>query len=157
MALMERKLYEKVSNTGGRPINYVPCRHADEKREDYTCCGSCPCVRNHTFCEKFCQCSERCENRFVGCRCKSVFCIFSTRKIMSELRVISEVNATASRASVLWPAESVTPICASDVERMTTAISCPLARTSVCRDICESTSSSVSFLSCLLRIRSILA
>ncbi|OAF67154.1 hypothetical protein A3Q56_05126 [Intoshia linei] len=46
--------------------NYIPCNH---KESTANCNSSCICMRSKTFCEKFCNCSSKCSNRFAGCLC----------------------------------------------------------------------------------------
>jgi len=59
----------KISDTGVRKVeNYIPCNHPGRhcaKAEN------CTCIENGTSCEKFCQCSINCVNRYPGCLCKS--------------------------------------------------------------------------------------
>jgi len=54
--------------------SYLPCSHdgscTDIGENDGTEIGPCVCADRHTFCEKFCQCSLDCPNRFPGCRCR---------------------------------------------------------------------------------------
>ncbi|RYG96101.1 SET domain-containing protein-lysine N-methyltransferase, partial [archaeon] len=71
-----------------RPMNtfripYEACNH------DGPCSStlSCKCLRNGTFCEKFCGCSEACKNRFVGCKCKKSGCITKTCPCFAASRV----------------------------------------------------------------------
>lgn len=49
-------------------VNYTPCNHPGRHcvKADY-----CSCIQNGTSCEKYCQCSMNCVNRFPGCSCKN--------------------------------------------------------------------------------------
>ncbi|CAF0965002.1 unnamed protein product [Brachionus calyciflorus] len=70
---LARKLHQEVNGDGddqeadsASVNNYFPCDHPGEP-----CNDKCRCVQNRNFCEKFCQCSDDCINRFRGCKCKS--------------------------------------------------------------------------------------
>lgn len=59
-----KKTQVRRDPTSSHAHNYIPCDHPGVKCDD-----SCRCVQVH-FCEKFCQCSPDCPNRFPGCKCK---------------------------------------------------------------------------------------
>lgn len=47
--------------------SFTPCSHDGE-----SCMRDCcSCFQQKRFCEKFCQCSYNCSNRFAGCKCRN--------------------------------------------------------------------------------------
>ena len=49
-----------------RPAFYLPCFHEGPCSE----ANNCPCVKDERTCEKLCNCSNACPQRFPGCNCK---------------------------------------------------------------------------------------
>jgi histone-lysine N-methyltransferase EZH2 len=61
-----RKMKRVAEDQATYQVNYQPCCHSGQ-----SCDQECECVKSHIFCEKYCNCSTDCPNRFPGCRCRS--------------------------------------------------------------------------------------
>jgi hypothetical protein len=68
---ISRQFFKQGVRLGRKQMNreYYACNH------DGPCTAqNCSCVKNGTFCEKFCACSRECTQKFPGCKCKRGVC-----------------------------------------------------------------------------------
>jgi len=94
------------------PHSYMPCDHEGSCLDPES---NCQCVKNSTFCEKYCACSKSCCNRFLGCQCKGCQCrtracpcFVASRECDPDL-CTSCVNLPQDGDSVLYPVNNKKP------------------------------------------------
>lgn len=66
-----RKIQSKLEGQATYRYNYKPCLHPGKACDSSS---ACRCALSTNFCEKYCNCSPDCQNRFPGCRCRTGSC-----------------------------------------------------------------------------------
>ena len=59
--------YNQQQNNSGYAKHFKPCDHPGKPCDRYVC----TCVQDGYFCEKYCNCSSDCPEKFPGCKCKA--------------------------------------------------------------------------------------